>query len=271
MSQTREHLLIAKHFGAENVVVFISKLDAANKEMSEVVEMEVRDLLKDTGYDADKVPVIHGSAQHALNGTENAMGRDSIKKLLEAIESHITVPTREKEKPLFMAVEHVHSVPGKIDWLFVWLFDWLISCRFFPGQGTICMGHMRRGTIKKGDALEIIGLNKVFKSSVTGLENFKQTLDHGEAGDYLSVRVQDVKRDELKRGMLLIKPGMQFWMDFIPWSALRSEWSLNFKTGFCSKCDGQNDYDVKSCRRMWILLSYLSLSCYALLILISLK
>ena len=112
MPQTREHMILAKQIGVENIVVYVNKVDVADKEMTELVEMEVRELMNDLGYKGDSASVIHGSALHALQGTDNALGKDSIKKLLQAVDESIPIPVRQLDKPFLLPIEHVHSIPG---------------------------------------------------------------------------------------------------------------------------------------------------------------
>ncbi|OQV17482.1 Elongation factor Tu, mitochondrial [Hypsibius exemplaris] len=186
MPQTREHMILAKQIGVEKIVVYINKVDAADKEMTELVEMEIRELMNDLGYKGDDSPVIHGSALHALQGTEDAIGKDSIRKLLAAVDSYVSIPMRDLDKAFMLPIEHVHSIPGR---------------------GTVCTGLLERGVIKKGDPCEIVGYDKVIKSTVTGIEMFKQILERAEAGDQLGALVRGLKRDDIRRGMILCKPG----------------------------------------------------------------
>ena len=113
MPQTREHMILAKQIGVEKIVVFINKVDMADKEMIELVEMEIRELMNDLGYKGDDAPIIQGSALHALQGTEPAIGKDSIKKLLDAVDDYVPIPARKLDLPFLMPIEHVHSIPGK--------------------------------------------------------------------------------------------------------------------------------------------------------------
>ncbi|KAF7282256.1 hypothetical protein GWI33_003052 [Rhynchophorus ferrugineus] len=169
MPQTREHLLLAKQIGVKHLVVFINKVDAADKEMVELVEMEIRELLNEMGFDGDNVPIITGSALCALEGKDPEIGKDAILKLLDAIDNYIPTPERELDKPFLLPIEHVYSIPG-------------------------------RGTV-------VTGFNKVIKSTVTGVEMFHQILDEAQAGDQLGALVRSVKREEIKRGMVMAKPG----------------------------------------------------------------
>lgn len=114
MPQTREHLILAKQIGVENIVVFINKVDAADKEMVELVEMEIRELMNDLGYKGDSAPVIQGSALYALEGKDDPLGKAAIKKLLDAVDNSVPIPPRQLDKPFFMPIEHVHSIPGNV-------------------------------------------------------------------------------------------------------------------------------------------------------------
>ncbi|XP_022905466.1 elongation factor Tu [Onthophagus taurus] len=186
MPQTREHLLLAKQIGVKHIVVFINKVDAADKEMVELVEMEVRELMTEMGLDGEKVPVVHGSALSALDGKSPEIGSEAIMTLLKEIDSYIPTPVRELDKPFMLPVEHVYSIAGR---------------------GTVVTGRLERGIIKKGNDVEFVGYNKVLKSTVTGVEMFHQILEEAQAGDQLGALVRGVKRDDIKRGMIMCKPG----------------------------------------------------------------
>ncbi|XP_071444276.1 elongation factor Tu, mitochondrial [Hetaerina americana] len=186
MPQTREHLLLAKQIGVGHIVVFINKVDAADQEMVELVEMEIRELMTEMGYDGDNIPVVKGSALHALEGKSPEIGADAIMKLLEAIDNHIPTPTRDLDKPFLLPVESVYSIPGR---------------------GTVVTGRLERGILKKGNDCEFVGHNKVIKSTVTGVEMFHQILEEAQAGDQVGALVRGVKRDDIRRGMIMVKPG----------------------------------------------------------------
>ncbi|KAK7484129.1 hypothetical protein BaRGS_00024618 [Batillaria attramentaria] len=186
MPQTREHLLLAKQIGIQKLVVFINKADAADKEMLELVEMEVRELLTEFGYDGDNTPVIIGSALCALEGREPELGADKVRELLKAVDSYIPLPVRDLDKPFYMPLESIFSIPGR---------------------GTVVSGKLERGVIKKGDDCEIMGFDKQWKTTITGIEMFKKNLDRAEAGDQLGALIRNIKRDELRRGLVLGKPG----------------------------------------------------------------
>lgn len=186
MPQTREHILLAKQIGITHLVVFVNKADAADKEMVDLVEIEVRELLNEYGYNADETPVIVGSALCALEGREPAMGRDAILKLLDSIDSHIPQPVRDLDKPFYLPIEQVFSISGR---------------------GTVVTGKLERGVIKKGDEAMVLGHGKSFKTTITGIEMFHQMLDRAEAGDQLGALVRGLKRDDLRRGHILAKPG----------------------------------------------------------------
>ncbi|CAF0931844.1 unnamed protein product [Brachionus calyciflorus] len=186
MPQTREHLRLAKQIGIDNIVVFINKADAADKEMIELVEMELKDLLKEIGYDPENVPFIAGSALAALENKSPELGKNAILKLMETVDNHVTIPTRDINKPFFLPIEHSYAISGR---------------------GTVVTGRVERGICKKGDPLEIIGYNKVVKTTANGIEMFHKILDQAEAGDQLGILLRGVKRDDVRRGMALIKPG----------------------------------------------------------------
>jgi elongation factor Tu len=186
MPQTREHLLLAKQIGIGHIVVFINKVDAADQEMVELVEMEIRELMTEMGYDGDKTPIVSGSALCALEGKNDPIGSEAIMKLLAEVDQFIPTPVRELDKPFLLPVENVYSIQGR---------------------GTVVTGRLERGTIKKGAEVEFVGYNKVIKSTVTGVEMFHQILDEAHAGDQLGALVRGIKRDDIKRGMVMAKPG----------------------------------------------------------------
>jgi len=186
MPQTREHLLLAQQIGIKNIVVFINKADAADAEILELVEMEVSELIEEFGYSADTTPIIVGSALNALEGKNPELGEKAIRKLLAAIDEHIPNPERELDKPFYIPIEQVFSIAGR---------------------GTVVTGRLERGVIKKGDEAQIVGHDKVIKTTITGIEMFKQLLDRAEAGDQMGALVRGIKRNEIKRGQILSKPG----------------------------------------------------------------
>uniref|UniRef100_G3MM69 Elongation factor Tu n=1 Tax=Amblyomma maculatum TaxID=34609 RepID=G3MM69_AMBMU len=186
MPQTREHLLLAKQIGIEHIVVFLNKADAADKEMLELVEMELRELLTEYGFKGDEVPVVIGSALYALEDKDPELGKQAVLKLLETVDSHIPTPVRDLDKPFLLPIESVHSIPGR---------------------GTVITGRLDRGTLKKGMDCEIVGYNKFLKSTVTGIETYHKILEEAQAGDQLGALIRGVKRDEVRRGMVLCKPG----------------------------------------------------------------
>lgn len=186
MPQTREHLLLAKQIGVNHIVVFINKVDAADQEMVELVEMEIRELLTEMGYDGDNVPIVKGSALSALEGKNAEIGAKAITELLEQVDKTIPTPERSLDKPFLLPVENVYSIQGR---------------------GTVVTGRLERGVVKKGQECEFVGYNKVIKSTITGVEMFHKILDEAQAGDQLGALVRGVKRDDIKRGMVMCKPG----------------------------------------------------------------
>ncbi|XP_065562111.1 elongation factor Tu-like [Artemia franciscana] len=186
MPQTREHLLLAKQIGVPHVVVFINKCDAADAEMIELVEMELRELMSSMGYDGDNIPMVKGSALCALEGTNPGLGENAIMELLAQVDSYIPQPVRDLDKPFLLPVESVYSIPGR---------------------GTVVTGRLERGVIKKGMEAEFLGFGKQFKSVITGVEMFRQILDEAQAGDQIGALVRGLKRDDVKRGMFMGKPG----------------------------------------------------------------
>jgi len=192
MPQTREHILLAKQVGVPNIVVFMNKCDQVeDEELLELVEMETKELLEQYGYPADDIPFVRGSALQALNGDEGPYGLPSIHELCNQIDTYITIPERDLDKPFMMPVEDVFSKAGR---------------------GTIITGAVKQGTVSVGDEIELVGMNKdgrTVKTTVTGVEMFRKVLDRGEAGDNLGALVRGLKRDEVRRGMVACKPGTQ--------------------------------------------------------------
>ncbi|XP_068099698.1 elongation factor Tu, mitochondrial-like isoform X2 [Hyperolius riggenbachi] len=187
MPQTREHLLLAKQIGVKHIVVYINKADAVDdKEMLDLVELEIRELLTEFGYDGDNTPVVTGSALCALENRNPDIGLSSVMKLLDTIDAYIPVPERELDKPFLLPVETVYSIPGR---------------------GTVVTGTLERGTIKKGDDCEFVGRRRQIKTVVTGIEMFHKSLDRAEAGDNLGALVRGLKREDVRRGMVMCKPG----------------------------------------------------------------
>ncbi|KAI7803270.1 elongation factor Tu, mitochondrial [Triplophysa rosa] len=186
MPQTREHLLLARQIGVENVVVFVNKADAVeDKEMLDLVELEIRELLTEFGYDGENTPVVIGSALCALENRDPELGINAVMKLLEVVDTYIPLPKRELEKPFLLPIEGVYSIPGR---------------------GTVVTGTLERGVIRKGDECEFMGHSRSFKSVVTGIEMFHQSLDRAEAGDNLGALVRGLKREDVRRGMVMSKP-----------------------------------------------------------------
>jgi len=181
-------LLLARQVGVQRIVVFVNKVDAIeDKEMLELVEMEMRDLLSHYGFEGDDTPIIMGSALCALEGRQPDIGTEKIAELLAACDTWIPEPKRDLDKPFLMAVEDVFSIAGR---------------------GTVATGRVERGLLKKGDEIEIVGYNKdPMKTTVTGMETFKKDLDSAQAGDNSGLLLRGVKREQIKRGMVISKPG----------------------------------------------------------------
>ncbi|KAJ3215445.1 translation elongation factor Tu [Clydaea vesicula] len=187
MPQTREHLLLAKQVGVSEIVVFVNKVDAVeDKEMLELVEMEMRDLLTEYGFPGEKVPIIMGSALCALEGREKEIGEDAILKLMKTVDEFIPTPVRDLEKPFLMPIEDVYSIAGR---------------------GTVCTGRVERGVITKGAEVEIIGFGPTTKTIITGVEMFHKELNRAEAGDNAGLLLRGLKREQLRRGQVLAIPG----------------------------------------------------------------
>jgi elongation factor Tu len=187
MPQTREHILLARQVGVPFIVVYLNKADMVDdKELLELVEMEVRDLLTKYDFPGDKTPIITGSALKALEGDQSEIGEPSIFKLAEAIDTYIPQPKRAIDGPFLMPVEDVFSISGR---------------------GTVVTGRIERGIVKVGDEIEIVGIKPTVKTTVTGVEMFRKLLDQGEAGDNVGVLLRGTKREEVERGQVLAKPG----------------------------------------------------------------
>ncbi|MBV8549247.1 MAG: elongation factor Tu [Alphaproteobacteria bacterium] len=186
MPQTREHILLARQVGVPAIVVFMNKMDMADPELAELVEMEIRDLLSKYNFPGDKTPIIRGSALCALEDKSPELGRDAIMKLMEAVDSFIPQPERPKDLPFLMPIEDVFSISGR---------------------GTVVTGRVERGIIKINEEVEIVGIRPTQKTVVTGVEMFRKLLDQGEAGDNIGALIRGTKREEVERGQVLAKPG----------------------------------------------------------------
>jgi elongation factor Tu len=187
MPQTREHILLARQVGVPAIVVFMNKVDMVeDKELLDLVELEVRELLTKYNFPGDETPIIRGSALKALEGDSGELGTQSIQKLMEAIDSFIPEPKREVDKPFLMPVEDVFSISGR---------------------GTVATGRVERGKIKVGEEVEIVGIRPTAKTVVTGVEMFRKLLDEGIAGDNIGCLLRGTKREEIERGQVLAKPG----------------------------------------------------------------
>jgi elongation factor Tu len=186
MPQTKEHILLARQVGVPRIVVFMNKVDLVDDpELLELVEMEIRELLTSYGFDGDNTPIIQGSATGALAG--DAKWTAKIDELMEAVDTYIPLPPRPVDQPFLMSVEDVFSITGR---------------------GTVATGRIERGRIKVGEAVEIVGLmEKPLQSVVTGVEMFKKLLDEGEAGDNAGLLLRGIEKNQIRRGMVLCKPG----------------------------------------------------------------
>ena len=186
MPQTREHILLGRQVGVPKIVVFMNKVDLVDDaELLDLVEMEIRELLSFNEYDGDNTPVIRGSALGALNG--EAKWVETVMQLMNAVDTWIPIPPRDVEKPLLMSVEDVFSITGR---------------------GTVATGRIELGVVKTGDPLEIIGMQEEkLTSTCTGVEMFKKLLDRGEAGDNVGLLLRGIEKDQIRRGMVIAKPG----------------------------------------------------------------
>ncbi len=187
MPQTREHILLARQVGVPAMVVFLNKVDMVDdKELLDLVELEVRELLSKYKFPGDEIPIIHGSALKALEGDTGELGEQAILKLVDALDSYIPEPVRQKDKPFLMAIEDVFSIQGR---------------------GTVVTGRVERGVVKLNDEVEIVGIRPTKKTVVTGIEMFKKLLDQGEAGDNIGVLLRGVDKEEVERGQVLCAAG----------------------------------------------------------------
>ncbi len=187
MPQTREHILLARQVGVPALVVYLNKVDMVDDpELLELVEMEMRELLTSYQFPGDDIPIIRGSALCALNGTNPELGRESIIKLMAAVDSYIPQPVRAKDQPFLMPIEDVFSISGR---------------------GTVVTGRIERGIVKVGEEVEIVGLRDTVKTTVTGVEMFRKLLDSGEAGDNVGALLRGIDREGVERGQVLCKPG----------------------------------------------------------------
>ncbi len=184
MPQTREHILLASQVGVKQILVYMNKMDMADPELAELVEVEIRELLDKYGYPGDKTPIVKGSALKALEG--DADNEKTIQELLDKMDEYIEDPVRDIDKPFLMPIEDVFSIKGR---------------------GTVATGRVERGIVKVNDEVEIVGIKKTTKSVVTGVEMFKKLLDQGQAGDNVGVLLRGVEREDIERGQVLAKPG----------------------------------------------------------------
>jgi elongation factor Tu len=187
MPQTREHILLARQVGVPALVVYLNKVDMVDDpELLELVEMEVRELLSSYQFPGDKIPIVRGSALAALEGRDAELGKQSIVKLMAAVDDYIPQPDRPKDQPFLMPIEDVFSISGR---------------------GTVVTGRIERGVVKVGEEVEIVGIRPTTKTVVTGVEMFRKLLDQGEAGDNVGALLRGIERDGVERGQVLCKPG----------------------------------------------------------------
>lgn len=183
LPQTREHVLLAHQVGVPKILVFLNKMDLADPELVELVEMDIRELLAKNGYD-ENAPIIKGSATKALEG--DAASEDAIMELVKALDEYVPEPTRDLDKPFLMPIEDVFSIKGR---------------------GTVATGRIETGIIKINDEVEIVGIKPSQKSVVTGIEAFKKNLDQGQAGDNAGLLLRGIEREQIERGQVIVKPG----------------------------------------------------------------
>jgi len=186
MPQTKEHLQLIKAVGVKDLIVFVNKADTVDEEMLELVEMELRDTLSEFGFDGEETPIIQGSALCTLEGTQPELGHERVSELIDTMDNHVKEPVRDTSAPFCMSLERGYQIEGR---------------------GTVVVGSIMRGTVKKGEKCDIIGYGKKWEGlTVNGLETFLKTMDNAEAGEQIGVLVKGVKRTDIKRGMVLAKP-----------------------------------------------------------------
>ena len=187
MPQTREHILLSRQVGVPALVVYMNKVDQVDdEEILELVELEVRELLTEYGFDGDDIPIVKGSALAALEGRDPEIGENSIKELMDAVDTTIPQPDRPVDQAFLMPIEDVFSISGR---------------------GTVVTGRIETGVVNVGDEVEIVGIKDTTKTTVTGVEMFRKLLDRGEAGDNVGALIRGVAREEVERGQVLAKPG----------------------------------------------------------------
>jgi elongation factor Tu len=187
MPQTREHILLARQVGVPALCVFMNKVDQVDdEELLELVEMEIRELLSSYDFPGDDIPIVRGSALAALEDSNETIGREAIKSLMEAVDAYIPQPERPKDQPFLMPIEDVFSISGR---------------------GTVVTGRIERGIVNVGEEIEIVGLKDTVKTTCTGVEMFRKLLDQGEAGDNVGVLLRGTKREDVERGQVLCQPG----------------------------------------------------------------
>ena len=184
MPQTKEHILLVKQLGVKDIVVYINKVDAADEEMVELVEMEVRELLSEMGFNGDEVPIVKGSALCTVEDKNPELGKDSIVKLMDAVDNSIPDPERPTDVPFLMPIEMTHSIPGR---------------------GTVVTGRVTSGTLKVNSEVDIVGYSQTYTAKVAGIEMFHKTLEEAKAGDQMGILLKGLKRDDVRRGMLVAK------------------------------------------------------------------
>lgn len=187
MPQTREHIILARQVGIKNLIVFLNKVDMVDdQDMVEMVEEEIRDLLKKYDFPGDAIPIIRGAALKALEGDQGELGAQAIQKLMDALDNYIPDPVRDVDKPFLMPIEGVFVITGR---------------------GTVATGRIESGRIKVGDEVELVGFTDTVKTTVTGVEMFQKTLNDGQAGDNVGLLLRGVKKEDIERGMVIAAKG----------------------------------------------------------------
>jgi elongation factor Tu len=186
MPQTKEHLSLAKAIGVKYIITYINKSDLADKEMLELVELEVRELLTSFGYDGDNAPIVHGSALQALEDTDTELGKNSIVKLMKIVDTYVPAPERDLKSPFFFPIEKTVAITGR---------------------GQVLVGTVTRGVLKKNDQLEIIGYGQSIKTVANDIQVFKTSVNECSAGQHVGILGRGIKSDQVRRGMVAVAPG----------------------------------------------------------------
>lgn len=207
MPQTREHLLLAKQVGVEKIVVYINKADQVDTEVLELVELEIRELLFDFGFDGAECPVIWGSALQAMQGLETELGEPSIRKLLDAVDSYVPTPVRDLKSPFMLPIDNAFTSKFLFDLNLVGIL--FINYFTVPGRGTVVVGTLKRGVMTRNSEAELLGFDEHQKTTVSDIQIFKKSCQQSVAGDNIGVLLRGIKISSVQKGMLLVAAGSE--------------------------------------------------------------